>query len=140
MALGIYFMIALLIVACTPLMYVIGNWAYLRFAKGIPAFGLTIPWTRSTQSDRHPPETTHADQLVVNERVRVRWEPNWTTPPDIPAEMQARMKELAISFDGRQFNFSGYRYDQLSDAINYAELTQSRSALHGQRRNPGGLK
>lgn len=139
MAFGIYLMVALLVVACTPLLYVIGNWYYLRFAKGIPAFGLTIPWARSAPPDRHMPEATHTGQLLVNEEVRARLEPNWTRPglSGIPKEMQARMKELAIGFDGRQYTFSGYRYDRLSDAINYAELIRSRSALHGQRRSSG---
>lgn len=62
-------------------------------------------------------------------------EPNWTRPKlsDIPPEMQSRMKELAIGFEGRQYTFSGYRYDRLSDAINYAELSRSRDSLPSQR-------
>mgnify|MGYP003575733248 CR=1 FL=1 len=134
MAFGIYLMIALLIVACIPLLYLSATWHYLRFGKRIPSFGLTVPWARSALPDRHGPQTTRAGSLFEEDGAHPRPQPHWTSTnlSSIPSEMQSRMKELAIGFDGRQYTFSGYRYDRLPDAINYAELMRSRSALSGK--------
>lgn len=30
------------------------------------------------------------------------------------------MRRYGISFDGEKYQFSGYRYDKLADAVNYA--------------------
>jgi hypothetical protein len=38
------------------------------------------------------------------------------------------MNQFNISFDGRQYEFNGYRYDRLSDAVSYARLVTTRNA------------
>ena len=39
---------------------------------------------------------------------------------DAAAERERLMAELAITFDGTQYQYSSYRYDRLDDAVNYA--------------------
>ncbi|SNS65321.1 hypothetical protein SAMN06265795_104293 [Noviherbaspirillum humi] len=39
----------------------------------------------------------------------------------------ALMSELGIRFDGRDYRYREYRYEQLKDAINYARLEQKES-------------
>ena len=119
MSIGIYLTIALAIAACVPVIEMIANWCYRRF-------GPTPPWVRSAV-----PERLHMGQperSQVKERVRTGGEPSWTKLDlsSMPKETQARMNDLAIGFDGRQYTYCSYRYDRLSDAINYAELTRSR--------------
>ncbi len=51
---------------------------------------------------------------------------------DLPGEVSQRarvMSELSIGFNGRYYHYHGYRYDMLSDAVNYATLARSRA--HG---------
>lgn len=48
-------------------------------------------------------------------------EPNMAT--------QRLMAELGIAFDGRYYRYEEYRYDRFVDAINYAQLFQSRSVM-----------
>jgi hypothetical protein len=120
MPLSTYLMLALLVAACIPLLNVIASWYYLRFAKGVPAFGLTVPWARSVTPERPMPQSTQAEDSFVNEGGRASCEPNTTRldTSGMPAETDPRMKELAIGFDGRQYTFSGYRDERLSDATN----------------------
>lgn len=40
----------------------------------------------------------------------------------------ALMSEFSIGFDGRQYDFGGYRYDRLADAVAYARQMRSRRA------------
>lgn len=49
-------------------------------------------------------------------------------PPVVqaPASNGDPMKELGITFDGKQYQFNGYRYDRLSDAVSYARIVASR--------------
>lgn len=46
--------------------------------------------------------------------------------PDV--ELQRRLNELAIGFDGRQYTYASYKYDRLDDAVRYAELVRERQA------------
>ncbi|WP_157008301.1 hypothetical protein [Xenophilus azovorans] len=46
--------------------------------------------------------------------------------PDV--ELQRRLGELAIGFDGRQYTYASYKYDRLDDAVRYAELVRGRQA------------
>lgn len=107
-----YFMLSLLVAACIPVLNVIACWHYLR--RGAPheaaRGGVSIDHLRSL----------HAQGAAV------------PTKGDEALSMAARMKELAVDFDGRQYRFAGYRYDRLADAIDYAELIRSRSALRGR--------
>ena len=48
-------------------------------------------------------------------------------PPD--AAMAARLRELAISFDGRDYRYGDYRYERRDDAIAYALLLQAKIPL-----------
>jgi hypothetical protein len=36
------------------------------------------------------------------------------------------MKAMNITFDGKQYQFNGYRYDKLSDAVSYAKQVAGR--------------
>jgi hypothetical protein len=47
--------------------------------------------------------------------------------PDEAAQRVRIMRELSIGFNGRYYHYRGYRYDRLSDAVNYARLQRSRS-------------
>lgn len=41
-------------------------------------------------------------------------------------DVERRMQDLLVSFDGAQYVYKGFRYDQLSDAMAYASLMRSR--------------
>lgn len=43
-----------------------------------------------------------------------------------PPDEQHEAIELGIGFDGRQFQYRAYRYDKLSDAIDFAHLERSK--------------
>lgn len=47
--------------------------------------------------------------------------------PVATSERQRVMDELSIRREGSRYEYSGYRYDLLSDAIAYARLVRSRS-------------
>ena len=52
---------------------------------------------------------------------------------DLPDQVSQRarvMSELSIEFNGRYYHYHGYRYEMLSDAVNYARLERSRA--HGR--------
>ena len=40
--------------------------------------------------------------------------------------LEARMKELLVSFDGLQYVYGGFHYDNLPDAMAYASLMRAR--------------
>ena len=124
MTLGSYLLVALVIAACIPVVEMIRNWYFLRSDLG-------IPWPHGLVSDTSP--RTQRDEPLVREGVRTHMEKDWVKfdLSGMPAEIQEAMKRLSIGFDGRQYTLSGYRYDRLSDAINYAELIRSRSSLPG---------
>lgn len=46
--------------------------------------------------------------------------PLWTEPEALSEAQQASMRELGISYDGRQYHYREYCYDHLSDALSYA--------------------
>jgi len=41
-------------------------------------------------------------------------------------ERERQMAELRIGYDGLQYQYNGYRYDRLADAVAYATLMRSR--------------
>jgi hypothetical protein len=43
-----------------------------------------------------------------------------------PTDEHLKAIELGIGFDGRQFQYHAYRYDKLSDAVDYAHLERSK--------------
>lgn len=45
--------------------------------------------------------------------------------PDAPGERERLMAEYSIAYNGRQYQYGGYRYDYLADAVNYAMLQPS---------------
>ena len=47
--------------------------------------------------------------------------------PDDPSQRARIMSEFSIGFNGRYYHYLGYRYDRLSDAVNYARLQRSRA-------------
>lgn len=44
----------------------------------------------------------------------------------IGEDEQHQAAELGVAFDGRYFRYQEYRYDQLSDAVNYAHLDRAK--------------
>jgi len=50
------------------------------------------------------------------------------TPTSVPAAREALMAELAISYNGRHYQYERYRYDLLADAVDYARLQRSAPA------------
>ena len=49
---------------------------------------------------------------------------------DLPDDVSQRarvMSEFSIGFNGSYYGYHGYRYDMLSDAVNYARLERSRA-------------
>jgi hypothetical protein len=55
-------------------------------------------------------------------------------------ERERLMRELCISFNGRSYAYSGYRYDRLADAANYARLDRSRAFVDPVSDDPGPLE
>jgi hypothetical protein len=45
--------------------------------------------------------------------------------PDAPGEPARLMAEFSIAYNGRHYQYDGYRYDYLADAVNYARLQRS---------------
>jgi hypothetical protein len=74
-----------------------------------------------------------ADAVAYATLVRARAQPDpggpfaqqgsFVAPTDA---QRALMASLAIEFDGRAYRFQGYRYDALSDAVDYAKLVLGR--------------
>lgn len=54
---------------------------------------------------------------------------HWQEPEVPTTATQKLMVELGIAFDGRCYRYDEYRYDRFVDAINYAQLTQTRSIM-----------
>lgn len=44
-------------------------------------------------------------------------------------DMDTRLMDLSISFDGKSYLYGGYRYDRVEDAIGYVVLVRSRALL-----------
>lgn len=66
-------------------------------------------------------------------------------PPSVPKrdetapEHERLMAELSITFNGRHYLYGPYRYDRLSDAVNYAKLRRANASAEkqiGARRAP----
>lgn len=50
--------------------------------------------------------------------------------PSIPeSAMAARLRDLSITFDGRDYRYQGYRYERRDDAIAYAVLVHAKTLL-----------
>ena len=49
---------------------------------------------------------------------------------DAPDERGRLMAEFDIGYTGRHYEYDGYRYDHLTDAVNYARLQRSRRLGH----------
>jgi hypothetical protein len=47
-------------------------------------------------------------------------------PSSVQPELERQMAEFGIGYDGRQYEYDGYRYGRLADAIAYARLMRSR--------------
>jgi hypothetical protein len=58
---------------------------------------------------------------------------------DLPEHRQRLMLAFDITFDGRQYVYGPYRYDQLADAVNYARLQRSRPSSHESEGPPLGV-
>lgn len=93
-----------------------------------------LPMDSSVALGHRPSEAIQAEDSLLNEGGRAGFEPNTPKPgrANEPLGTAARMKDLAIGFDGHQYTFAGYRYDRFSDAADYAELIRSRGAIAGQ--------
>jgi hypothetical protein len=51
-------------------------------------------------------------------------------------EERRELAPIGIGFDGRSYRYGEYRYDLLSDAINYARLDRSKSTCRTQGHGP----
>jgi len=58
-----------------------------------------------------------------------------TDPLSAPAvtEREQSMQDYGIGFDGLRYDFHGYRYDRLADALAYARLMRTRPASDNPR-------
>lgn len=63
---------------------------------------------------------SNADPARVISQIRREHE---HSPSNSDSELMA---EFGISFDGERYHFQSYRYDKLSDAVNYARIQRSR--------------
>jgi len=60
-------------------------------------------------------------------------------PDDASSHDRERlMDDLAIRQDGMRFIYNGYRYDRLSDAVDYARLIRSREPSGAELETPTG--
>ena len=73
-----------------------------------------------TISTRLPSESVSASEAVtrVNE----------------PGERERLMADLAITYNGRHYEYDVYRYDHLTDAVNYATLQRSKAPRDDEAR------
>ncbi|RQP21682.1 hypothetical protein [Piscinibacter terrae] len=46
--------------------------------------------------------------------------------PPVPPELETQMAELRVTCDGPGFEYNGYHYDRLADAMAYSRLMRSR--------------
>jgi hypothetical protein len=74
---------------------------------------------------------TRTHRRTTDERQYAAAQDSFTAEGAPPAaagddEVEHRMKALLVSFDGVQYVYNGFRYDQRSDAMAYASLMQSR--------------
>lgn len=53
--------------------------------------------------------------------------------PAVRSEREQSMLDYAIGFDGLRYDFHGYRYDRLPDALAYARLMRSRPTSDNPR-------
>jgi hypothetical protein len=84
---------------------------------------------------RHSKEAamTRTHRRTTDERLYAAAQDSFTAegaPPAVTGDddVERRMKALLVSFDGVQYVYNGFRYDQRSDAMAYASLMQSRPA------------
>ena len=52
--------------------------------------------------------------------------PQPANPEAVPSSVEDLEKLYGISFDGEKYQFAGYRYDKLADAVSYAKLMNKR--------------
>ena len=74
---------------------------------------------------------TRTHRRTTDERLYAAAQDSFTAegaPPAVTGDddVERRMKALLVSFDGVQYVYNGFRYDQRSDAMAYASLMQSR--------------
>jgi hypothetical protein len=82
---------------------------------------------------RHSKEAamTRTHRRTTDERQYAAAQDSFTAEGAPPAaagddDVERRMKALLVTFDGVQYVYNGFRYDQRSDAMAYASLMQSR--------------
>lgn len=46
--------------------------------------------------------------------------------PDVQISDEVLMKRYSISFENEQYKYSGYTYDRLKDAVNYAKISEKK--------------
>ncbi len=121
-----YLFQALVIAACIPILDALAAWVLFRGAdsKSRSMLMAWVGWGGAAAAPT-PPQGDGAQRGPARH-----------APPDTsPMAAQDRDQCMArwnIAFDGRQFVYAGYRYDQLADAMAYAEL------MHGRQRAEAG--
>lgn len=126
-----FLMLALLIAACVPMLNIFLTWYYLRGARLAPTWSGVLPLAHAVESGQANAPQSRSEDAFSNEGGRVAFQPatGVSDASGLHAEMQSRMKDLAIGFNGHQYTYAGYRYDRLEDAVRYAEIVLSRSTL-----------
>ncbi len=82
------------------------------------------------QQNRQIRESKIEDARVLPESHGLLGEPQLPIRQELPGGVSKRAQvtsELSIGFNGRHYHYHGYRYDLLSDAVNYATLQRSRA-------------
>jgi hypothetical protein len=49
-------------------------------------------------------------------------QPQWLVREQPTEAQRQQMEELGITFNGRCYEFYGFRYDQLANAVNYVKM------------------
>lgn len=131
MASTTFLIFAPLAAACIPLLDVIATWCFLRHSRSMPTWGGVLSRMHAALSVGGRSRQAPGENACFDESGQPSLPPvAKVSVASVPGaeEMQSRMKDLAIGFNGRQYTYAGYRHDRLDDAVRHAELIRSRSA------------
>lgn len=93
---------------------------YLAASSMVDALGLQLD--RLDALDRNPATTEATAPNPGKPPEAPPPDAGQGVPPSTPDGRELQMSMLGVRFDGRQYRYRSYRYDRLSDALNYARL------------------